>query len=128
MTNLNNEIDPTVQLIGDVEMGSGNFISPYCVFIGPLKIGNNNWFGPHVVVGTPGQDTRNPRYDSSDKQIDIGSDNIIREFTAIHKPCYESITKVADRCYLMQSVNVNHDAQIESHAVVTSMAALGGLV
>ncbi len=123
-----NSIDSTVVIRGDVEIGTGNEILPYTVLIGPLTIGDNNYIGPHVTIGTPGQDTRNPRYDSSDCRISIGHGNIIREYTAIQKPCYRDITKLGDNCYLMQSVHVPHDAIIEDEVVITPMVVMGGIV
>lgn len=123
-----NTIHPTVIIEGDVEMGHNNVINAYCVIIGPVILGDNNIIGPHVVIGTPGQDTRNPRYDSSDKLITIGSNNIIREFTAIQKPCYEELTSIGNNVYIMQSVHIPHDANISDDVVITPMVVLAGLV
>ncbi|WP_275099275.1 hypothetical protein [Sedimenticola hydrogenitrophicus] len=125
MTNL---IHPTAIIQGDVEIGDCNEIGPYSVIYGPLTIGNGNWIGPHVTIGTPGQDTRNPRYDSSQSRIEIGNDNIIREYTAIQKPCYKDITRIGNRVYIMQSVHVPHDAIIHDDVVLTPMVVMGGIV
>lgn len=122
-----NKIHPSVIITGNVELGSGNEILPYSVLIGPIVIGDNNYIGPHVTIGTPGQDTRNPRYDSSSSKIRIGSSNIIREYTAIQKPCYGEITSIGDGCFLMQSVHVPHDAVIDDDVVITPMVVMGGL-
>jgi UDP-N-acetylglucosamine acyltransferase len=121
-------IDPTAKIIGEVRMGRNNQILPYTILIGPLTIGDNNIIGPHVVIGSPGQDTRNPRYDSTEKPIAIGSGNIIREFTAIQKPCYEEITRLGSNIYLMQSVHIPHDAVLEDNVVITPMVVLAGIV
>lgn len=122
-----NQIHPTAVITGDVKLGKNNQILPYTCLTGPLEIGDDNVIGPHVVIGSPGQDTRNPRYDSSEKPIVIGSRNIIREFTAIQKPCYENLTRIGDDVYLMQSVHVPHDAIIEDKVVITPMVALAGI-
>lgn len=122
-----NEIHPTVVIVGDVRIGKNNKILPYTVLMGPLEIGDDNIIGPHAVIGTPGQDTRNPRYDSSNKFIQIGSRNIIREFVAIQKPCYQDITKLGNDIFLMQSVHIPHDAIIEDKVVITPMVVLAGI-
>lgn len=122
-----NNIHPTVIIEGKVELGQNNEILPYTILKGPLKIGNNNIIGPHVVIGSPGQDTRNPRYDSSNKLITIGDNNIIREFTAVQKPCYEDLTSIGNNVYLMQSVHIPHDAIISDKVVITPMVVLAGL-
>lgn len=122
-----NEIDKTC-IIGDgVELGEGNKLLPYTIIYGPAKIGNNNIIGPHTVIGTPGQDTRNPRYDSSQAKIEIGNNNIIREFTAIQKPCYTDITKIGNNVHLMQSVHIPHDAILQDDVVITPMCVLAGI-
>jgi UDP-N-acetylglucosamine acyltransferase len=122
-----NEIHPTAIIGSDVILGRGNRILPYTIILGPTEIGNENIIGPHVVIGSPGQDTRNPRYDSSNSFIKIGNRNIIREFTAIQKPCYETITVLGDDVFLMQSVHIPHDAQIGNKVVITPMCVLAGL-
>lgn len=122
-----NQVHPTVVIEGDVKLGEGNQILPYTVLTGPLTIGDDNIIGPHTVLGSPGQDTRNPRYDSSRKPVVIGSHNIIREFTAVQKPCYEELTQLGDHVFLMQSVHIPHDAIIEDQVVVTPMVVLGGI-
>ncbi len=125
---MTNSIHPTAIIQGNVDLGINNEIGPYTVIYGPASIGNGNFIGPHVTIGTPGQDTRNPRYDSSAARIEIGDDNIIREYTAIHKPCYRDITRIGNRVFLMQSVHVPHDADIQDEVVITPMVVMGGIV
>ncbi len=125
---MDNNIHPSAIIGPNVEIGQGNEIGAFTVIEGPVKIGDRNWIGPHVTIGTPGQDTRNPRYDSSNAPIEIGSDNIIREYTAIQKPCYRDVTRIGNRVFLMQSVHVPHDAIIQDDVVLTPMVALGGIV
>ena len=122
-----NNIHSTVIIEGDVKLGNNNTILPNCIIYGPTEIGDNNIIGPNVVIGTPGQDTRNRYYDSSNCKIKIGSRNIIREFSAIQKPCYEDITCVGDDVYVMQSVHIPHDAHLYDKVVVTPMTVLAGL-
>lgn len=122
-----NEIHPTAIIGENVNLGTGNKILPYTVIYGPTDIGNDNIIGPNVVIGTPGQDTRNRYYDSSEKKIIIGDRNIIREFTAIQKPCYEDLTFLGNDVFLMQSVHIPHDAIIEDKVVITPMCVLAGI-
>jgi len=121
-----NKIHPTVIIEGDVKLGKNNEILPYCVLTGPLDIGDNNLIGPHAVIGNPGEDTKNPRYDSSKKAIKIGSNNIIHEFSAIQKPCYGDFTIVGHSTYLMHGIHVPHDAIIEDKVTLTPLVVVGG--
>ena len=125
---MSNKIHPTCIIEGAVEIGEGNEIGPYSIIYGPTKIGDGNLIGPHVVIGTPGQDTREPRHDSSNAFISIGNNNIIREFTAIQKPRYRNITFIGNDVFIMQSVHIPHDAIISDGVVITPMVAMGGVV
>jgi UDP-N-acetylglucosamine acyltransferase len=122
-----NDIHNTAIIGDNVELGMGNVILPNSIIYGPTIIGNNNIIGPNTVIGMPGQDTRSPRYDSSECKIKIGNNNIIREFTSIQKPCYNEITELGDDIYLMQGVHIPHDAIIESGVVITPMCVLAGI-
>lgn len=122
-----NNIHPTCIIEGDIDLGINNVILPNSIIYGPTKIGNNNIIGPNAIIGTPGQDTRNPRYDSSNSYIEIGNNNIIREFTAIQKPCYKDITKIGNDIFLMQSVHIPHDAVIGDKVSIAPMCVLAGL-
>ena len=59
--------------------------------------------------------------------LNIGNNNIIREFTAIQKPCYRGVTSVGNNVFLMQSVHIPHDAILEDDVVVTPMVVLAGI-
>ncbi len=122
-----NQVHPSTIIEGEVKLGDNNKILPNCIIYGPVEIGDDNLIGPNVIIGTPGQDTRNRYYDSSNCFIKIGNRNIIREFTAIQKPCYEDITLISDDVYLMQSVHIPHDAHLYNKVVVTPMTVLAGL-
>ena len=122
-----NKIHESVILLGDIELGINNEILPYTVLIGPLKIGDNNWIGPNVVIGTPGEDTKNSRHDSSKKQIEIGSGNIIREHVAIQKPCYQEITSIGNDNFLMHGAHVPHDAILFGNVTLAPNVVVGGL-
>lgn len=125
---MTNRIDSTVIMSGDVEMGDGNDIRPYSVLVGPLRLGDDNVIGPFVTIGAPAADTRDRYHDSGGSRIEIGSENIIREYTAIQKPRYRPTTTIGDRCFLMQSVAVQHDAAVQDDVVMTAMTAVGGVV
>jgi UDP-N-acetylglucosamine acyltransferase len=122
-----NKIHQTVIIEGDVKIGVNNEILPYTVLIGPLEIGDNNYIGPQVVIGTPGEDTKNPRHDASEKFIKIGNDNIIREHVAIQKPCYEEITIIGNNVFLMHGSHVPHDAKLFDKVTLAPNVVVGGI-
>jgi len=122
-----NKIHSSVIIEGDVEIGINNEILPYSVLIGPLRIGDNNWIGPHVIIGTPGEDTKNPRQDTTAKKIEIGNNNIIREHVAIQKPCYEEITRIGNNVFLMHGSHVPHDAILWDQVTLAPNVVVGGI-
>ncbi|CAM2921507.1 LbetaH domain-containing protein [Flavobacterium frigoris] len=122
-----NKIHKTVIIEGDVKIGNNNEILPYSVLIGPLEIGDDNWIGPHVVIGTPGEDTKDPRHDSSDKLIIIGNRNIFREHVAVQKPCYEELTVIGDDCFFMHGSHIPHDARISNQVTLAPNVVVGGI-
>ncbi len=122
-----NEIHSTVIIGENVIIGKNNKILPYTIIEGPTVIGDNNIIGPHVCIGMPGQDTRNKYYDSSISLIEIGSNNIIREFCSIQKPAYQKLTKIGNSVFLMQGVHIPHDALISDEVVITPMCVLAGI-
>lgn len=122
-----NKIHHTVVIEGDVNLGNNNEILPYTILIGPLEIGDDNYIGPQVVIGTPGEDTKNPRHDSSKKFIKIGNNNIIREHVAIQKPCYEEITLIGNDVFLMHGSHVPHDAFLADKVTLAPNVVVGGI-
>lgn len=123
-----NDIHPTAILNGGVHLGNGNVVLPYTVLTGPLDIGDNNLIGPLTVIGSPGAHTRDPRYDSSQSAMTIGSNNIIREHVAIQKPYYRDATRVGNGTYIMQNAHVSHDAVLEDDVVLAPGVGLAGSV
>lgn len=131
---MKNEISDSAHIIGDVKMGSGNFVANGATIIGPISIGDNNFFGPNCVVGTPPQDDL---FDLASHKlaavgqsseyfgIEIGSRNIIREFVTIHKGL-TSPTTIKHDCYIMSYAHIAHDCCISSHVKIANNVQMGG--
>jgi UDP-N-acetylglucosamine acyltransferase len=122
-----NKIHPTALIEGKVKLGQNNEILPYSVLYGPLEIGDNNLIGPHVIIGTSGEDTKDPRYDASNNLIKIGNNNIIREYSVIQKPRYEDSTQIGNDAYLMTGAYVPHDAILYDGVTLSPHVAIGGI-
>lgn len=123
-----NDIHPTAIIGSDVILGNGNKILPFTIITGPTVIGDDNIIGPHVVIGSPGGDTKIPRYDSSNCFIKIGNRNIIREFSAVQKPRYEDITLIGDDVHIMQGTSISHDVHLNDKVVIGPNCGIAGLV
>ena len=125
-----NLIESSAKIIGDVELGDGNYIGHNSVLIGPLSIGNDNYIGNMVVIGTSAQDdilsTREhwPEFRQTNS-IKIGSKNVIREFTTIHRGLI-SDTNVGDNNYLMAYSHVAHDCKIGDFVKIANSVKIAG--
>ena len=125
-----NLIESSAKIIGDVELGDGNYIGHNSVLIGPLSIGNDNYIGNMVVIGTSAQDdilsTREhwPEFRQTNS-IKIGSKNVIREFTTIHRGLI-SDTNVGDNNYLMAYSHVAHDCKIGDFVKIANSVQIAG--
>ena len=124
-----NKIDQTANLIGDVCVGTNNYIGPNVVIIGPVKIGNNNKIFHNCVIGTPAQHIdidQNVESENNRKRvINIGDNNVIREFTTIHKPT-NNITRIHNNCYIMAYNHIPHDCEIFDRVILTNNCQISG--
>lgn len=130
----NNQISEFAHILGDVKIGSGNFISPGVVIIGPATIGNNNYFGPNCVIGTPPQDDNISveRHQNSSLanpgnffEVQIGDNNVIREFVTVHKGM-TTPTRIGNNCYLMSYAHIAHDCEIYDNVKIANNVQMGG--
>lgn len=131
---VSNYISPSALLVGDVKLGSGNFIGDNCRIYGPLTIGDNNHFAPNVIVGLAGQDDRLGKdihdltaLGQSDVKhgLFIGNGNVFREFSTIHRGI-NGATHVGNGVYLMTYANISHNSDIHDHVKIASNVQMGG--
>ncbi|RKX59506.1 MAG: acyl-[acyl-carrier-protein]--UDP-N-acetylglucosamine O-acyltransferase [Thermodesulfobacteriota bacterium] len=132
-------IDPTAEIDEDVEIGPNVYIGPKVIIKkrtiikansyieSNTKIGENNQIGPFAVIGTPPQHLS---YKGEETYVEIGNNNIIREFTTIHRGTLldEGVTKIGNNCLLMSYVHIAHDCQLGDNIIMANNATLGGHV
>jgi UDP-N-acetylglucosamine acyltransferase len=138
------KIHPTVVIDSSAEIGSDVVIGPNCfideravigsgcifdanVVIGKdVKVGEKNIFYPNCVIG------RNPQMlgakpDMKFGTIEIGNENIIREFVTIHPSIYhDGITKIGNGNLIMVGVHIGHDCLIEDRTVISNNTQISG--
>lgn len=131
-------IESSAQIGSDVVIGPNCFIDERavigsgCIFdanavIGKdVKVGEKNIFYPNCVIG------RNPQMlgakpDTKFGKIEIGNENIIREFVTIHPSIYhDSITKIGNNNLIMVGVHIGHDCIIEDKVVLSNNTQVSG--
>jgi UDP-N-acetylglucosamine acyltransferase len=131
---MENTIDPTAKIVGNIEIGFGNFIGPGCVITGPISIGNNNVFGPYSLIGGPPQDDRFGIEETNsffanggqgELSIKIGDRNVFREFVTVHHPLSTKTTIGSDN-YFMTQAHIPHDACVADRIKLANSVHIAG--
>ena len=114
-------IGSKVQLNDGVELISNVHIE------GNTKIGKGTKIYPFASIGTAPQDLK---YKGEKNSIQIGENNIIREYVTINPGTAGggSKTVVGNNCLLMISSHIAHDCHVGNNVVIANNVPLGGHV
>jgi len=121
------EVAPYAVIGPQVEIGAGTTVGPHAVIDGRTRLGERNKVFQFASVGAPPQDLK---YAGEDSALEIGNENLIREFTTLHKGTKGGggVTRIGDRNLFMAYAHVAHDCQVGSGCVLANAATLGGHV
>lgn len=125
------DLHPTVSVgphavIGErVSIGEGSVIGPGMLIEGPTRIGCNNRFYGKSSIGTDPQDLK---FRGEESFLEIGDDNLIREFVTINRGTEGggSWTRLGSGNLLMTGVHVAHDCLVGSGVILANAATLAG--
>jgi UDP-N-acetylglucosamine acyltransferase len=132
-------VDPGAQIGADVEIGPFSIVGSqavigkktimqsHIVIEGEIVIGRGNFIGHGAIIGAPPQDVSfSPERKT---RVEIGNDNIIREYCTIHRGSAEgSATKIGNKNFLMAGAHVGHNCLIENNVVIANNCLLAGHV
>jgi UDP-N-acetylglucosamine acyltransferase len=132
-------VDPAAQIGADAEIGPFSIIGPevtigektviqsHVVIEGQVKIGSGNFIGHGTIIGAPPQDVSfSPERKT---KVEIGNDNIIREYCTIHRGSAEgSATKIGDKNFLMTATHIGHNCLIGNNIIIANNCLLAGHV
>lgn len=124
---MGNKIHRTAIIDDTVVLGDDNEIGPYAVITGNTRIGNHNYIGPHTAIGVPPTDTKKVDLKFQNPRLEIGNDNVIREFCVVEQPCYEELSQIGNNVFLMQGAHLSHDNLLQDKVVITNRCVVGGL-
>ncbi len=118
-------IGPYSIIGGRVTIGEGTEVGAHVVIEGITHIGKGNRIFPFVTLGTPPQDVG---YRGEDTSVIIGDDNIIREYSTMHRATTKEKweTRVGSRNYFMAYSHVAHDCRIGDSVILANAVNLGG--
>jgi len=132
-------IDPTAELADDVEVGPYSIIGPgvqidagstlasHVVVKGPTRIGKNNRIFQFASVG---EDTQDMKYKGEPTRLEMGDNNVIREFCTIHRGTIQdkALTKIGNHNLFMAYSHVAHDCIVGNHVIMANAASIAGHV
>jgi UDP-N-acetylglucosamine acyltransferase len=115
-------------VIGEnVELGEDCAVMSHVVLGGPTRIGKRNRIFPYASIGLDPQDMK---YAGEATRLEIGDDNIFREFVTVHRGTAEGggITRIGSHNLLMAYVHIAHDCTLHDHIIMANGASLAGHV
>ena len=117
-------IHPTAIIEDNVEIGPDCEIAAYAVIKRHTKLGARNRVFEHAVVGGEPQDVK---FRGEQSYLEIGDDNLIREFCTLHRASGEGeTTRVGSRNFFMVGCHVAHNCVIGSDNIFANEVALAG--
>ena len=121
----NVEIGPYTVIGEHVRIGRNTKIGAHSVIEGNTEIGDNNNISHFVTIGTPPQDIG---YKGEDTRVVIGSNNIIREYTTVHRATtkQDRVTIIGNNNYIMCYSHIAHDCVLGNNIIMVNAATLGG--
>ena len=114
-------------VIGEkVIVGPDTEIGTHVVLDGHTQIGARNRIFPGAAIGLETQDLK---YDGAMSRVEIGSDNLIREYVTINRATRAGeVTRIGSSNLLMAYVHVAHNCVLGDNIRIANSVALAGHV
>lgn len=121
------EIGPFSIIGPNVEIGAGTVIGSHVVIKENTKIGKNNRIHPFAALG---DDPQHTGIQNAPTYLEIGDENVIREFSTIHRGSTQgrTMTVVGNRNYFMNYTHIAHDCIVGNEVILANNASLAGHV
>ena len=138
-------IHPSAIIDDSARIGEGVRVGPFAV-IGPgVEIGDGCEIGSHAVIArntrlgrnnkvyqfaSVGDDPQDKKYAGEETWLEIGDDNVIREFATINRGTAQDqgVTRIGNGNLLMAYTHVAHDCILGDNTILANAASLGGHV
>lgn len=115
-------------MVGDnVVVGDDCELMHHSILDRNTKVGNGTKIYPFCSIGTDPQDIT---YRNEDTFVEIGSGNMIREFTTINRGTVKGggTTRIGDNNYFLAYTHIAHDCTIGNNTLFINGATLAGHV
>jgi len=132
-------VNPKAEIEEDVVIGAfciigegahikkGTKLISNVIIEGDTTIGENCIVYPFTSIGLPPQDVK---YKGEKTGLNIGSNNIVREYVTIHRASVggDGITFIGDNNFILAYVHIAHDCKIGNFVTMANLASLAGHV
>ena len=118
-------------LIGEnTSLGAGTSIGSHTIIERNTSIGRNNRIFSHVNLGgEPNISETENHHHNTQGQLEIGDNNIIREYSVIHRGSHRTpsqVTKLGNNNYIMCFVHLGHDCLLGNYNTLKPNINVGG--
>jgi len=118
------QLHPTAIIEANVEIGPDCEIAAYAVVKRFTRLGARNRVFEHAVLGGEPQDVK---FNGEESYLEIGDDNLIREFCTFHRANGAGqTTRIGSRNFFMVGVHVAHNCAIGDDNIFANEVALAG--
>ena len=119
-------IEPFVTIGENVEIGDDCIVMSGARVVKNTRIGKNNKIYNSAVVGCDPQDLK---YKGEETFLEIGDNNMIREFTTLSRGTgSRTTTKIGSNCLIMAYCHVAHDCELGNNIIMSNAVQLAGEV
>lgn len=121
------EVGPYAIIGPHVRIGAGSTVGAHAILDGHTTLGRQNKVFPQAVVGQVPQDLK---YDGEPTRLEIGDENVFREFSTVHIGTAGGlgVTRVGSRNLVMAYAHVAHDCTLGDGNVLANCATMAGHV
>ncbi len=119
-------IEPFVTIGENVEIGDNTIIMSGAKVVKNTKIGKNNKIYHSAVIGGDPQDLK---FKGEETFLEIGDNNMFREFTTINRgTASRQKTVIGNNCLLMAYCHIAHDCVLGNNIITSNAVQLAGEV
>ncbi len=137
-------VHPTGIVDPAAELGPGVVVGPYCIVAAGVSLGENCWLQHHVTLEGPlsagrgnkfyaycsiGQQTQDLKYRGEPTFLEIGDENVFREFVTINRSTAGTgKTRVGSRGNFLAYSHIGHDCTVGDAVIFSNNGTLAGHV
>jgi UDP-N-acetylglucosamine acyltransferase len=119
-------VGPFCVIEENVKIKSGCVLDGHVTIRGGVRIGTGNRIGEGAVLGGDPQDRK---YGGEPTFLEVGDNNVIREYVTIHRATGEGkYTRVGNDCYIMAYCHLGHNVTLGNTITMANSVGLSGHV